>query len=228
MLLLIIFWVVLATIDPVLGVLIVGIVGPVGAYLVAAHKMSGKIATTEAAQLWEESKAIRDWVCGTNRQVRPGNHPVDRRVGRGEDRDPPFEPALGQKGESEMSTEPQKRRASDKLLPKADLSDPALHTAKELRRMLRVLTALTIALYFILGGVALYTYNLGQKNKRALCTIRANAEDRAETTQQFLLRPPERDSRNQRSGPQSQHQRVPGNRSRVGRRGLFINIGEAL
>jgi hypothetical protein len=61
MLLLIIFWVVLATIDPVLGVLIVGIVGPVGAYLVAAHKMSGKIATTEAAQLWEESKAIRDW-----------------------------------------------------------------------------------------------------------------------------------------------------------------------
>jgi hypothetical protein len=89
-----------------------------------------------------------------------------------------------------MSTEPQKRRASDKLLPKADLSDPALHTAKELRRMLRILTALTIALYFILGGVALYTYNLGQKNKRALCTIRANAEDRAETTQQFLLRHP--------------------------------------
>src|SRR5437868_15202005 len=61
MLLLIIFWVVLATIDPVLGVLIVGVVGQVGAYLVAAHKMSGKNAATEAAQLWEESKNIRDW-----------------------------------------------------------------------------------------------------------------------------------------------------------------------
>jgi hypothetical protein len=61
MLPLVIFWVVLATIDPLFGVLVVGIVGPVGAYLVAAHKMSGKIATTEAAQLWAESSAIREW-----------------------------------------------------------------------------------------------------------------------------------------------------------------------
>lgn len=61
MLPLLVLWVVLATIDPIIGVLVVGIVGPVGAYLVAAHKMSGKIATTEAAQLWAESTAIREW-----------------------------------------------------------------------------------------------------------------------------------------------------------------------
>lgn len=61
MLLLVIFWVVLATIDPIFGVLVIGIVGPVGAYLVAARKMSGKIATTEATQLWAESASIREW-----------------------------------------------------------------------------------------------------------------------------------------------------------------------
>jgi septal ring factor EnvC (AmiA/AmiB activator) len=58
---LVIFWIVLATIDPIFGVLVVGLVGPVGAYLVAAHRMSGKIATTEAAQLWAESASIREW-----------------------------------------------------------------------------------------------------------------------------------------------------------------------
>lgn len=58
---LLVMWIVLATIDPLVGVLIVGLIGPVGAYLVAARKMSGKIATTEATQLWEESAAIRVW-----------------------------------------------------------------------------------------------------------------------------------------------------------------------
>jgi len=61
MIALLVVWIVLATIDPIIGVVVVGLVGPLGAYLVAAHKMSGKIATTEAAQLWEESRAIREW-----------------------------------------------------------------------------------------------------------------------------------------------------------------------
>jgi flagellar motility protein MotE (MotC chaperone) len=51
----------LATVDPIIGVIFAAIVGPVGAYILAARKMSGKIATTEAAQLWEESRAIREW-----------------------------------------------------------------------------------------------------------------------------------------------------------------------
>lgn len=61
MLVILIFWVPIAVIDPIFGIIIVAFIGPIGAYLVAAHKMSGKIATTEAAQLWEESKAIREW-----------------------------------------------------------------------------------------------------------------------------------------------------------------------
>jgi hypothetical protein len=89
-----------------------------------------------------------------------------------------------------MTSDSPKRRKTDAMLPKADLSDPALHTAKELRRSLRVLIVLTVVLYVILGGVAFYTYQLGQKNKRALCTIRANAQTRADATQDFLLRHP--------------------------------------
>lgn len=50
-----------AKVDPTLGVLVAGIVGPLGAYFLASRKMSGKIATSEAAQLWEESRAIREW-----------------------------------------------------------------------------------------------------------------------------------------------------------------------
>jgi hypothetical protein len=88
------------------------------------------------------------------------------------------------------SERPPKRRATDFLLPKADLSDPALHVAKELRRWIRILAALTIFLYLVMGGIAAYTYTLGQKNKRALCTIRKNAEDRADQAQIFLLKHP--------------------------------------
>jgi TolA-binding protein len=35
--------------------------GPLGAYFVAARRLSGKIANSDAEQLWEESRAIRDW-----------------------------------------------------------------------------------------------------------------------------------------------------------------------
>jgi len=61
MLILLIFWLTLATIDPIVGIIVAALIAPISAYLVAAHKMSGKIATTEAAQLWEESRAIREW-----------------------------------------------------------------------------------------------------------------------------------------------------------------------
>ena len=38
----------------------VAIVAPVGAYLLAARKMSGKVATSDASDLWAESRSIRD------------------------------------------------------------------------------------------------------------------------------------------------------------------------
>lgn len=86
-----------------------------------------------------------------------------------------------------MSTDVPKRRASDNVMPKADLSNPALHTAKELRRWIRVLAGMTVVLYIVMLGVAGYTYDLSKKNTRALCTIRQNAEDRADQAQQFLI-----------------------------------------
>lgn len=36
------------------------VVAPLVGYVTATRKLSGKIATSEAGQLWEESKAIRD------------------------------------------------------------------------------------------------------------------------------------------------------------------------
>jgi len=51
--------------------------------------------------------------------------------------------------------------------------------------------AATVILYIILIGVAFYTYSLSQRNKRALCTIRANAVSRAEDTQEFLIDHPD-------------------------------------
>lgn len=47
--------------QPLIAAVIAAILGPIGAYLVAARKMSGKIGTSDADQLWAESKAIRDW-----------------------------------------------------------------------------------------------------------------------------------------------------------------------
>jgi len=51
----------IAAIDPVFGVIVAASVGAIGAYLAAAHRMSGKIGSTEAHDLWEESRSIRDW-----------------------------------------------------------------------------------------------------------------------------------------------------------------------
>jgi predicted RNase H-like nuclease (RuvC/YqgF family) len=45
---------------PILGGIVVALVGAIATYVAAARKLSGKIATSEAASLWEESRAIRD------------------------------------------------------------------------------------------------------------------------------------------------------------------------
>jgi chromosome segregation ATPase len=44
----------------VVGSIAAALIAPVGAYLLAARRMSGKIATSDASQLWQESKSIRD------------------------------------------------------------------------------------------------------------------------------------------------------------------------
>jgi len=61
MLFLLVFWFTLAAIDPIFGIVIAALVGPIGAYLVAVRQMSGKIGSSQATDLWKESAAIRDW-----------------------------------------------------------------------------------------------------------------------------------------------------------------------
>lgn len=49
------------TVTPSVVAIIVGLAAPVISYLIAARRFSGKIETTEARDLWAESKSIRDW-----------------------------------------------------------------------------------------------------------------------------------------------------------------------
>jgi peptidoglycan hydrolase CwlO-like protein len=50
----------LAALDPTLGILVVGILSALGAYLAAVRRFSGKIGSSDAAQLWLESASIRE------------------------------------------------------------------------------------------------------------------------------------------------------------------------
>lgn len=45
--------------SPAAVAIIVALAAPIGAYLVAARRFSGKIKTSEAEELWAESRAIR-------------------------------------------------------------------------------------------------------------------------------------------------------------------------
>lgn len=44
--------------------MIAAVAAPLGAYLLAARRFSGKIETSDARELWAESRAIRDWSMG--------------------------------------------------------------------------------------------------------------------------------------------------------------------
>ena len=51
----------LATIDPTIGVIVVALIAPLGAFLLAAKRFSGKINSSEAKELWDASRSIREW-----------------------------------------------------------------------------------------------------------------------------------------------------------------------
>ena len=55
--------------DPAVIALVVAFVGPVGAYLVAVRQLSGKIKTSDASELWEESRSIREWSTARNKEL---------------------------------------------------------------------------------------------------------------------------------------------------------------
>jgi chromosome segregation ATPase len=47
--------------DPVIGVIMAAALGALGSYLAVARKLSGKINTSDATELWNESRSIREW-----------------------------------------------------------------------------------------------------------------------------------------------------------------------
>lgn len=47
--------------DPIVGAVLAAIVAGLASYLAAARKLSGKINTSDAAELWTESRSIREW-----------------------------------------------------------------------------------------------------------------------------------------------------------------------
>lgn len=53
--------IVFAEIDPAVGGIVVAVISALVTYLVAARNLSGKIKNSDAAQLWAESKSIREW-----------------------------------------------------------------------------------------------------------------------------------------------------------------------
>lgn len=54
---------ILAAIDPLVGIagVVVAFGGPLATYLIAARRLSGKINSSDATELWQESRSIRDW-----------------------------------------------------------------------------------------------------------------------------------------------------------------------
>lgn len=47
--------------DPVLGVICAAALAALASWLATARKLSGKIGTSDATELWNESRSIREW-----------------------------------------------------------------------------------------------------------------------------------------------------------------------
>jgi predicted RNase H-like nuclease (RuvC/YqgF family) len=54
---------------PLILAAIAAVGAPIGAYLVASRQFSGKIETSDAAELWAESRAIREWSAKRMREL---------------------------------------------------------------------------------------------------------------------------------------------------------------
>jgi predicted RNase H-like nuclease (RuvC/YqgF family) len=60
--------------------LIAATISPVVAYLIAARQFSGKIETSNAADLWNESKNIREWAMQRIRSLESTVNTLEGRV----------------------------------------------------------------------------------------------------------------------------------------------------
>jgi hypothetical protein len=66
--------------------IVVAVIAPIGAYLLAARKMSGKVSTSDATQLWKEAGAIRDDYRGQLQLADARVQNLEVRIGRLEDK----------------------------------------------------------------------------------------------------------------------------------------------
>lgn len=60
------------------------------------------------------------------------------------------------------------------------------NTGQAVRRMLRILIALTVVLYVALSGLCTFVWITSEASRHALCTLRADLQDRAGQAQQYL------------------------------------------
>jgi hypothetical protein len=63
--------------------------------------------------------------------------------------------------------------------------------ADSIKRSLRVLTAATVVLYIVVGGLSIWTYRDSHSNRDALCALRADLQARIQTSTTFLVEHPE-------------------------------------
>lgn len=83
-----------------------------------------------------------------------------------------------------------RRRISDRIPDKPQITNTGANLAKDIQRTLRVLIVLTVVLYVVLGLFMAWSWILSARNTSALCTLRHDAEERVHSGQVFLEQNP--------------------------------------
>ena len=67
--------------EPIIIALVAAVFAAIGAYLVAARQFSGKIETSDAKELWQESRSIREWSTQRIGTLNENVERLEKRVG---------------------------------------------------------------------------------------------------------------------------------------------------
>lgn len=63
---------VIGAIDPGLAAVLIALIAPLATYLVAVRQLSGRIKNSDATELWEESRSMREWSASRMKEL--GDH----------------------------------------------------------------------------------------------------------------------------------------------------------
>lgn len=66
--------------NPGLAAVLIALLAPLATYLVAVRQLSGRIKDSDATQLWEESRSIRDWSAARITELLEQIHQLEHRV----------------------------------------------------------------------------------------------------------------------------------------------------